>query len=212
MRLLLRLSAAFFALILCLGLVWFSRDSILQSAARFLILSQPPHSADLILVLGGDFFGPRVLRGADLGSKGYAPVVLLSGPPYRDRPEGEFAVDFLVNNGYPRSLFSVFGHAARSTVDEAIVVCPELRRRRAQKVLLVTSSYHSRRASIVFRLFCPGIEFTSVPAPDPHYDPERWRTDASSNRLFHSEWLKIFGSIFVAYPENFFGGPWNSQQ
>ncbi len=192
--------------------VWLSRQSILLCSARFLVASEGAHAADLILVLGGDFFGPRVLKAAELGFQGYAPVVLISGPPYQGRPEGEFAVDFLAKNGYPRSLFSVFGHSAHSTVDEAIVVCPELRRRRAWRVLLVTSSYHSRRALIVFRLFCPSVEFTSIPAPDSHYDPEHWQTDASSNSLFQSEWRKIFGTIFISYPESFFADSRNLQE
>jgi uncharacterized SAM-binding protein YcdF (DUF218 family) len=166
-----------------------------------IIDSQVPVPADLILVLGGDFYGPRVLKGADLGMQGYAPLVLISSPLYQGQPEGEFAINFLVSKGYPKGLFSVLAHNARSTIEEAIAVCPDLRRRRVRRVILVTSSYHSRRAETVFRLFCPCIRFTSVPGPDLHYDPERWLTDVSSRGLFFSEWSKIFGSVLYAYPE-----------
>jgi len=171
------------------------------NAGSFLICSETPQRADLILVIGGDFYGPRVLKGADLAVQGYAPLVLISGPPYQQgRPEGEFAVNFLETKGYPRRLFQVFGHNAGSTIDEAIAVRAELRRRNAHRVLLVTSAYHSRRADIVFRLFCPGIHFISVPAPDNHYDPSRWWSDPSSRRLFFSECEKIVGSVLVMYP------------
>jgi uncharacterized SAM-binding protein YcdF (DUF218 family) len=166
-----------------------------------IIDSQAPTPADLILVLGGDFYGPRVLKAADLVTQGYAPLVLISGPPYQGRPEGEFAINFLANKGYRPGLFSVLAHNARSTIEEAIAVCPELRRRQVKHVILVTSSYHSRRAEIVFRLFCPGIRFTSVPGPDLHYDPEHWWADVSSRDLFLSEWSKIFGSVLFVYPE-----------
>jgi hypothetical protein len=75
-------------------------------AGDFLVCSDTPQPADLILVLGGDFWGPRVLKGADLAVKGYAPFVLICGPPYhRDRSEAEFAIDFLTAKGYPRRLF-----------------------------------------------------------------------------------------------------------
>ena len=195
-RVLLPLTAAIVALFL-----WFQRQSILDWSARFLVLSQPPQHADLILVLGGDFYGPRVSRAAQLADDGYAPVVLISGPPYQGRPEGEWAIEYLAAHGHTEPFYAVFGHNAHSTVDEAIAVCPELKRRAAKRVLLVTSSYHSRRADVVFRLFCPGADYISVPASDPHYDPGRYRSDPSSAALFRSEWQKLFGSIFVAYPE-----------
>jgi uncharacterized SAM-binding protein YcdF (DUF218 family) len=175
---------------------------VVPNAGNFLVCSETPQKADLILVIGGDFYGSRVLKGADLAVQGYAPVVLISGPPYGSgRPEGEFAVTFLASKGYPRRFFQVFGHNARSTITEAIAVCGELHRRQVHRVLLVTSSYHSRRADIVFRLFCPGIHFISVPAPDAHYDPSRWWTDTSSRKLFFSECKKIIGSVLVVYPQ-----------
>lgn len=170
-------------------------------AGEFLVCADIPEPADLILVIGGDFYGPRVLKGADLAIQGFAPMVLVSGPPYQHgRSEAEFGIDFLVVKGYPRQLFQAFGHHARSTVAEAIAVGAELRRREVHRVILVTSSYHSRRADIVFRLFCPGIHFISVPAPDPHYDPQHWWTDLSSRRLFFSECEKIVGSVLILYP------------
>ena len=170
-------------------------------AGWFLVCSGPPQPADLILVIGGDFFGPRVLKGADLATQGYAPLVLISGPPYsQGRSEAEFAIDFLASKGYPRRLFQAFANYADSTVSEATVLSAELKRRQVRRVILVTSSYHSRRADIVFRLFCPGIHFISVSAPDPHYDPEHWWTDPGSRRLFFSECKKIMGSILFAYP------------
>ena len=168
----------------------------------FLVDSQPPQPADLILVLGGDFWGPRVLTGAELAIASYAPIVLLSGPPYKDRPEGEAAVDFLVEKGYPKTLLQVFAHHGASTIAEAKAIRGELARRRVKRVLFVTSSYHSRRAAIVLTLFCPGVRFISVPAADPHYHVAEWWKDDSSRKLFYSEWVKIAGSVFWAYPRS----------
>jgi uncharacterized SAM-binding protein YcdF (DUF218 family) len=166
-----------------------------------LVSPQAPQSADLILVLGGNFWGQRVVTGADLGKQGYAPLVLISGVPYQGRPEGEAAIDFLVAQGYPKRLFQSFGHHAPSTIGEAIALRPELIRRGVKRVLLVTSSYHSRRAAIVFWLFCPGIQFITISAPDFIYRPDGWWEDASSRKLFYSEWSKIFGTVLIEYPK-----------
>ena len=203
--------AGFVTLTLSLG-GWVERKAIFAGIGYSLICSQTPRQADLILVLGGEFYGPRVFTAADLAMKGYAPLVLISGPPYKDgRPEGEFAIEYLVGHGYPRKLFAVFGHKAHSTVDEAIALAPELRRRRVKRVILVNNAYHSRRADIVVRLFCGnGIQFISVPAPDSYYSPDRWWDDPGSRKMFFSEWRKIVGSVFLAFPEYLFH-PWPRQ-
>jgi uncharacterized SAM-binding protein YcdF (DUF218 family) len=175
-------------------------QATLTSLGSFLVDSQPPQRADLIVVLGGDFWGPRVLTGAELARLRYAPIALFSGPPYQGRPEGGMAIDFLVQRGYPRDLFQVFAIHADSTIGEANALRGELTRRHVRRVLLVTSSYHSRRATIALTLLCPGVQFISVPAPDPHYHIVQWWNDDSSRQLFFSEWSKIVGSLLVAYP------------
>ncbi len=176
-------------------------QSTLNWLGEYLVSPQHPESADLILVLAGDFWGPRVVKGADLAVQGYAPRALMSGTPYQGRMDGELAVEFLVNKGYPKQLLESFGHNAKSTIEEALVLRPELARRGVKRVLLVTSAYHSRRAGIVFRLFCPGIQFIVIPAPDDLYHPEGWWRDSRSRRLFFSEWEKILGTILFVYPK-----------
>ncbi|MGP0076532.1 MAG: YdcF family protein [Bryobacteraceae bacterium] len=176
--------------------------TVLSYLGDFLVSPQSPQRADIIVVLGGDFWGPRVVKGADLAVQGYAPVVLFSGTMYGRRPEGEAAISFLAGKGYRVDSFEYFLHHAPSTIDEAIVLRGELARRGVKRVLLVTSAYHSRRASIVFRLFCPGLQFITIGAPDDHYHPDDWWEDASSRKLFVSEWGKIFGTILLEYPKH----------
>jgi uncharacterized SAM-binding protein YcdF (DUF218 family) len=184
----------------------FRWQATLSSLGRYLVCSETPQPSDLILVLAGNFYGPRVVKAAELANQGFAPRVLISGTPYRSRPEdqsrpeGEFAIAFLAQQGYRTDLFESFGHHARSTIEEAIALRPELDRRGVKHVLLVTSDYHSRRAWLVFQLVCPGIRFISVAAPDSQYLPDKWWKDERSRSLFFSEWTKIVGSL-LAYPE-----------
>jgi uncharacterized SAM-binding protein YcdF (DUF218 family) len=180
-------------------------QTTLSFLGSYLIYSQAPRSADIILVLAGDFYGPRVLQAADLAKQGYAPLVLISGTPYQGGMEGEYAISFLAKQGYSTRLFESFGHDAHSTIEEAIALRGELARRHVKRVILVTGAYHSRRSSIVFRLFCPGIQFISVPGPDPNYHPDRWWMDDRSRALFYSEWTKIAGTVLMAYPKDRIG-------
>jgi uncharacterized SAM-binding protein YcdF (DUF218 family) len=193
LRLLLWATAGF--LLLVLAARW---QATLSSVGRYLICSEAPQPADLILVLGGDFWGPRVVKAAELGATGYAPVVLISSPPYGSYPEGMLAISFLEAKGYRRDLFAIFPHFAHSTREEAIALRAELIRRRVRRVILVTSAYHSRRASIVFKSTCPHIQFISVPGPIPYYHPDRWWKDPDSRRILVSEWSKIIGTVALA--------------
>ena len=185
-------------------------ESTLSFLGRYLIDSQPPQSADLILVLAGNFYGPRVLKGAELVTAGYAPLTLISGTPYearagrRGQAGGGQAITFLAKQGYSARLFESFPQNARSTIEEAIALRGELARRHVKRVILVTSTYHSRRSAIVFHLFCPGIDFISVPSPDPNYHPDGGRSK-NSRSLFYSEWTKIAGTLVMAYPKDLIG-------
>jgi uncharacterized SAM-binding protein YcdF (DUF218 family) len=190
----------FAGLLLAAALLAIRWQATLTALGNFLVDAQRPQPADLVLVLGGDFWGPRVLIGAELAKQGYAPYALFSSPPYSGRPQGELSIEFLAQKGYAKELFQVFPNLADSTINEADVLRDELARRHARRVLLVTSNYHSRRATIVLTLFCPGVKFISVPAPDTHYHVDKWWNDDNSRQLFFSEWSKILGSVLVVYP------------
>jgi len=193
--------AKWVSLLILSGILLLEWRGVLSSLGNFLVASDTPQPADLILVLGGNFYGPRVLRGAELVAQGYAPLALFSGPDYQGRPQGDASIWFLAQQGYSTRGLESLGVNAVSTIEEALAVRPELIRRGAKRVLLVTASFHSRRSAIVFRLFCPGIQFISVPAADPQYHPDSWWMDESSKKLFYSEWEKIAGTVVMAYPE-----------
>ncbi|MBX5495782.1 MAG: YdcF family protein [Bryobacteraceae bacterium] len=178
----------------------FHKHEIRVWLGETLIFAERPEPADAVVVLGGDFLGPRVVKGADLAKEGYAPIVLISGPPYFHRPESEIAVEFLVSGGYAKSQLESFAHRAKSTIAEMAEVARELRRRKVRRVLLVTSDYHSRRAWIVFRLFAPELHVRSVPSTDNHLHPKRWWLDAKERALVASEWKKIAGTLILGSP------------
>jgi uncharacterized SAM-binding protein YcdF (DUF218 family) len=156
---------------------------------------EQPEKSDLILVLAGDFFGSRVLTGADLGRRGFAPRVLISGTPYQDTYESDLAVRFAVSHGYSPLLFVNARHKSRSTIDEALALAPELRRLGARRIILVTSDFHSRRTALVFRLLLPEFEYQTVGAPYKQFHPESWWKTADGRRLVLAEYVKMAGTL-----------------
>jgi uncharacterized SAM-binding protein YcdF (DUF218 family) len=108
----------------------------------------------------------------------------------------------LARRGYSTHMLGRFGHHAQSTVEEAVALRANSI---VKRVILVTSDFHSRRSAIVFRLFCPGVDFISVPGPEPDFHADRWWMDRHSKSLFYSEWIKVFGTILMAYPKDLMG-------
>lgn len=169
-----------------------------------LVVSQPLEPADLIYVLAGDFWGSRVLRGADLGVQGWAHRVLFSGGLYTgggyvNRYTGDLSVEFAVQHGYPRSLFYAVPMEGHSTLEEARLMKPVFHRLGAKRIILVTSNFHSRRAEQVFRLYLPEFEFEMESVPDSNFNPQTWWKNQWQRRLLASEYQKLVGTFLVKF-------------
>lgn len=159
----------------------------------FLVNAETPVHADLIVVLGGDGYGHRILRGAELAKQGYAPKVLVSGTPgFYDLHESDLAIPFATRRGYPAAWFVPLVHDAHSTEEEARAIFPELGNRHAHRVLVVTSDYHTRRALRILRTRWPGIEIHMVSAPDEFFSAYGWWHTREGRKVFFLEWIKTF--------------------
>ena len=143
------------------------------------VVSGPP-IADCIVVLSGGVLprtpprptvevadaGDRLLYGAYLLRKGRAPQIICTGNVatggIAPRPVAEDMAEFLELLGIPKS--SILTEIqSENTHEHAKYLYPILRERGFQRVLLVTSAMHMRRALGVFKKLCPGIVF--IPAP-----------------------------------------------
>ncbi len=151
----------------------------LERVGEFLIRNDGPAKADLAVVLAGDARGNRILEGAELVRKGYAPAVLVSGPAgMYGHYECDLAIPFAVSKGNPPDWFIRFPNNSLSTREEAAAILGELRRRNIRSFLLVTSTYHSGRAARIYsaaeRAAGGGPSFRVVAAQDPYFGPDSW--------------------------------------
>jgi uncharacterized SAM-binding protein YcdF (DUF218 family) len=169
----------------------------LAALGGYLVRSEAPVPADLIVVLAGDFTGNRIVLGGDLVRMGFANQALISGPGGTyGLHESELAIQFAVRQGYPASYFVPLPNEARSTQSEAAVVVPELRRRHASKIDIVSSNYHTRRAGNIFRSQAPDLEIHMVAAPDPYFTPDSWWKNRDGRKVFLLEWMKTVATWF----------------
>jgi uncharacterized SAM-binding protein YcdF (DUF218 family) len=178
------------AALLTLLILFFTRTLWLQAMGRELVNTQPPQKSDMIVVLGGDWFGNRILKAAQLAKEGYAPYVLVSGGGYLyGNYEGDVAVPFAVSHGYNEKMFIKLLHPVSSTREEALAVIPELRRRGVKRYILVTSEYHTGRAGRIFREIGPDLDVRVV-ATNDSLDWNNWWKDREGRKTFLIEWTK----------------------
>jgi len=147
------------------------------------------------VVLAGDYTGYRILKAAELVRQGFAPHALVDGPGQAyGLHESDLAIPFAVRHGYPESYFIPFPNDARSTLDEATAVVPELRRRNWHRVDIVTSNFHTRRAGNIFRSKAPDLEIHMIASMDRDFTPDGWWKTREGRKVFATEWMKTVAS------------------
>jgi uncharacterized SAM-binding protein YcdF (DUF218 family) len=167
----------------------------LRAVARVLIRDQGPAPSDIAVVLGGDPYGHRIVKAAELVRQHYVPAVLVSGPGnIYDLYESDLAIPFAVKRGYPPNWFIPCRHDAVSTETEAWAVIPELRRLGVRRILLVTSDYHTARAGRIFRAVARAagspLEIRTVAAPDEFFTVDSWWRSRQGAKTLFLEWSK----------------------
>jgi uncharacterized SAM-binding protein YcdF (DUF218 family) len=166
------------ALLVLACALWLFRTPLLTFAGRFLVNDEAPRKADAILVLGGDDFGRRILKAAQLAN--------LIGH------ESDATIQFAEQNGYPASLFRAvwLPPGTDSTRSEATFLGKYLKTHGINRILLVTSNYHTGRAARIWRTQAPWIAITVVAASDPFFTPAGWWKSRSGQKTFLFEWMK----------------------
>lgn len=175
-------------------LLYLGTPPALEVLGRSLIQQDSLEKADMIVVLAGDDrVGSRVSHAVKLFLEGYAPLLMVSGNPIAWQTHG---ADIMRRQalalGVPEDRVIAMMGSPDSTKEEAAAIVPELLRRGAQRVILVTSSYHSRRARRIFADTLDGerIQWIAAPAQDDSFSPERWWTRRRDARTFFYEGTK----------------------
>jgi uncharacterized SAM-binding protein YcdF (DUF218 family) len=188
--------------LLILGVVVFlARDLWLAALGKALIHDDGAGKAEIAVVLGGDQWGHRLIKGAELVRQGYVPLVLVSGPPgMYDINEADAAIQFAVRKGYPAEWFIPLRHTGLSTREEAVAVLDALKQRNIHSFLLVTSDYHTSRARRIYlsteRQRGGGPDLRVVASPDHFFTATAWWHNREGQKIAFMEWTKTLTSVF----------------
>jgi len=119
---------------------------------RVLVIEAPIEAPDAIIVLGGESQA-RPVEAARLFRNGVAPRVFVIGTG--DHETNRRA---LLRGGVPDDCITL-ERASKSTLENAQFAKPLLDEANVRRALIVTSSFHARRALATFQQHIPGIEF-----------------------------------------------------
>jgi uncharacterized SAM-binding protein YcdF (DUF218 family) len=178
-------------LTLCAGGFIFA-EPILHAYGGLLVEAGPPRKAGAILVLAGGWRGERILTAGELVRAGYAPIVLMSDPDmrYYGVSECRLAIEFAASRGFPPASFVCVTTAGDSTREESAAMVAEVRRRGVRDFLLVSSEYHTRRATYLYRWRAPDLRFSAVAARSPSFALDRWWTTRDGRKHVLLESMK----------------------
>lgn len=172
-------------------------------APRGLVVTAPLAAADAIVVLSGSSaYRERTRKAAELFREGRAPLVLLtddqtrggwSSAQQRNPYFVERATDELIGAGVPPEKIRVVPGLAASTRGEALIVKDYAVARGLKSVLVVTSTYHSRRAlgSLRHTFAGTGITIGLEPAPTTAGQPAFWWVSLEGWRTIGGEYVKL---------------------
>jgi len=160
-------------------------------AGSFLVVDAP-RSSDVILVLAGET-NHRPERALQLLAQGFGRRIVLDVPT--NAKIYEFT-QMQLAQGYlhdlpPATAISLCPIDGLSTRDEAKDVATCLASGDRERVLIVTSDFHTRRALSILRHEIPGHEYSVAASRDEEQFGVRWWTHRQWAKTFVDEWLRL---------------------
>jgi len=198
--------AAGLLLVLCAGLAFIFRSRILISVADFLIVEDVPQPAGVIFLLNGDV-NTRPFRAVELFQAGLAPAIAIAraeNTPVVDMGlvpnETDIAVRLMQKLGVPPGSILVLPvpGGVTSTFDEAAALLQYVEANQVQRVILVTSAFHTRRARWIFERALSGlpVRLDVVAVPNARFDQTNWWKNESGLITLNNEYIKLVYYLF----------------
>lgn len=161
--------AAAYLLVFHTNLVWWAAEPLRLSAA--------PQRADAVVVFAGGVgesgragggAQERLKQAVDLYQAGYAPALVLSSGYVYSYKEAEVMRALAIDQGVPPDRI-VLELRATNTRENVTYTTAILRERNWRTILLVSSPYHMRRASLVWHQAAPDVTVVPVPPPQAQF-------------------------------------------
>ncbi len=146
-------------------------------AASPLLVTSPPQAADAIVVFAGGVgesgkagggYQERVTQAAELYRAGHAARLIFSSGYVFTMREAEVMKTLAIDNGVPAEAI-LLEEAAKNTYGNVLLTKQILDQHGWDSILLVSSPYHMRRATLTWRKLAPGVVVIPAPVPQSQF-------------------------------------------
>ena len=185
------------ALLLVFAAYVFHRP-LLTAAGNALVEDDPLEKCDAAVVLGGEpGDGLRTRAAVKLYKDGWVRKIVLSGPRGAfNHHESDFSLPLAVSLGVPRDDLVAIPHSANSTLEEVQIIAPQIEKSGIRSIILVTSNFHTRRASRYLRRVSRGrLLVRAYAATDNWFFVDSWWHSREGLKTFFYEFSKQFDSV-----------------
>jgi uncharacterized SAM-binding protein YcdF (DUF218 family) len=183
----------------------------LRAAATWLIVSDQLQPARAIAVLGGQM--PfRAMEAAQLHHQGWAPEVWLTeGGVFEENialarlgiervPEHSYSRRVLERLNVPHDAIHVLPGANQNTAEEVLTIARELKAAGGDRIIIITSKYHSRRVRVLWHSLVGKQANVIVRyTPDDPFDPKRWWRNTMDAQTVSHEWFGLL-NLWAGFP------------
>jgi len=184
---------------------------MLRAVGTWLVVEDPLQHAEAVVVMGGHV--PfRAMEAARTYQQGWTREVwLIQGMvSEEDRalehlgidrpPENAYSYQVAKRLGVPAEAIRVLAERPLNTAEEVRAVAKELQRVRGDRVILITSKYHSRRVRTLWHKFVGShpeaiVRYTS----DDPFEPDRWWRNTQDAMAVSREWFGLLNAS-VGFP------------
>jgi uncharacterized SAM-binding protein YcdF (DUF218 family) len=187
-------------ILVLLFVLWSARSLILTGLGNWLVVSDNPGKADVIVVLSGDS-STRAPQGADLYRRGVSRRLLAIGC---EVPSALQSLDVkltaaqltamdLRRRGVSEDAIAVVTSTGTSTWEEAEYTRTYAKQHGLRSVVVVTSKFHTRRSKLTFEraLRGTGVRVYAVPSRYDEMQVDEWWTREKELIAVNNEYLKL---------------------
>ena len=172
------------------GIVALIARAFSDAPARWLVVEDPAAAADAAVVMAGDPDYERTTTAAALVRSGRVDLLVLTGGEAGPGDSASSLREKAMALGVDPDAIR-WEAVSRSTRESLVALRPVLAREAVESVVVVTSPYHQRRATMAARRAWPGIRVASQPASPSSWSPGGWWRHPRSRRIVVSEYAKL---------------------
>jgi uncharacterized SAM-binding protein YcdF (DUF218 family) len=170
------------------------RGPLLGAWGAWWVVNEPLEKSQAIVVLGGDSpAGDRVRHAVELYRQGWAPQIVCSGTLLRyDFSESTLMESEARRMGVPGDALLVVPASGESTLEEALVLRRFLTEHKLNRIIVVTSDFHTRRSRTILRkvLGQAGFDVRLSACSDVRFSPRTWWQQREGKKQMVLEILK----------------------